>query len=69
VGEAVGKSLQYVSQFEQGRNEMTVAQFVRACAALHLRTEWVLEGVGPMFRRGGRPTAPKPPGRPAKRTT
>jgi transcriptional regulator with XRE-family HTH domain len=68
VAEALGKSLQYVSQFEQGRNEMTVAQFVAACEALSLRSEWVLEGIGPVFVRGAQARPTKKQGRPAKRT-
>ncbi len=67
VGEALGKTLQYVSQFEQGRNEMTVGQFLKACEALNLRTDWVLHGEGKMFQ-GAPPTPTRAGGRKAIRS-
>jgi transcriptional regulator with XRE-family HTH domain len=65
VAKAMGKTVQYVSQFELGRNQLTVEQFLLACSVLRLRTEWVLHGRGAMF--AGEPQAPKR-GRAAKRT-
>jgi transcriptional regulator with XRE-family HTH domain len=65
VAKAMGKTVQYVSQFELGRNQLTVEQFLLACSVLRLRTEWVLHGRGAMF--AGEPQSPKR-GRAAKRT-
>ncbi|GAA4393508.1 helix-turn-helix transcriptional regulator [Hymenobacter koreensis] len=52
LAEALGVSLQNVSQVERGKQSMTVERLLQTCAVLRLRTEWVLHGTGPMFVGG-----------------
>ncbi|RPD50042.1 XRE family transcriptional regulator [Hymenobacter sediminis] len=66
VADEVGVSLQTIGQFELGKQSMKIDNFLKACEALHLRTDWVLHGTGPMFT-GARPVPTKRGGRPADR--
>lgn len=59
VAAGAGVSFVAVSQFERGVSSMSLAVFLRCCARLHLRTDYVLHGTGPVFI-GGRPASGKP---------
>jgi len=59
VGEAAGVSLQAISNFEAGRQQLQLANFIAACDLLHLNVRWVLKGLGTMWE-GGPPARTKP---------
>lgn len=63
LAQQLGVSLQNVSQVEKGRQSMTVERLLDTCAALNLRTEWVLHGTGRQFV--GSPPTPTGKPRPA----
>ena len=67
VAESAGVSFQAISQFERGRQSLTISVFLKACEALNLNTSFILHGTGPMFTPGGAPGPTKQAGRPAVR--
>jgi transcriptional regulator with XRE-family HTH domain len=51
LGDAVGMSPQAVSQFERGKDSISLVNFLAAVAAMGLRVEWVLTGRGRMWEK------------------
>lgn len=66
VAGAVGCSLQAIAQFEKGVSSISLANFLKACEAMKVRTDWVLHGSGKMFD-GAPPEPTRERGRPARR--
>jgi transcriptional regulator with XRE-family HTH domain len=65
----IGITAQAISQFELGKEAISLDNFLLACTKLNLSVYWVLKHRGEMFEEGGpTPTSGRVRKKPAKRS-